>query len=404
MINKDFKPMKVGIITPMDPRTGISNYSETLAIELLKLGEEVTIISPENSSNTLLVKQEKMHFILPENYDSNEYDVTHFQLANSPLHEFQLHILNDHLKELEDNQNIITTVHDARNFDVFNLKCTKCISFSLKYLETPLTYPYDIVDKGFQRISNYLIFHNNAAMKEYENRYRLDNKSLRCIYHPAYRLAGTYPIDKVETNSDDNRFLAPGYISPFKGQDTLIKAVSEIDQDLKLILMGKIIDKNYRLYLEGLVKKLGVGDKVEFLGFVSADEFIKEYDRAQAVLVPRLTSSWLKKESVYKLRNILGLKYLINHSTSGVMTKALASGKPVICSKNKGFSDYVDTSNGILCEDKVESWRNAIKYILESPNKVGEMSLNSRKFANEKLNPAVIAKKHLELYLECIDK
>ena len=28
------------------------------------------------------------------------------------------------------------------------------------------------------------------------------------------------------------------------------------------------------------------------------------------------------------------------------MTKALASGKPVICSKNKGFSDYVDTSNG----------------------------------------------------------
>ena len=30
--------MKVGIVTPMDPRTGISTYSVSLAMELLKLG------------------------------------------------------------------------------------------------------------------------------------------------------------------------------------------------------------------------------------------------------------------------------------------------------------------------------------------------------------------------------
>ena len=109
-------------------------------------------------------------------------------------------------------------------------------------------------------------------------------------------------------------------------------------------------------------------------------------------------SSWLKKKSVYKLRNILRLNYLINYSTSGVLTKALASGKPIICSKNGGFMDYVDNSMGILCEDNVESWRSAIQFVLENPDKLKIMSINSRDFAVETLNPTVIAKTHLKLY------
>ena len=92
--------MKIGMVTPLDPRTGISIYSAILAVELKKLGEEVSIISPDNSSNQLPVNLEDIEVITPENYDSDDYDITHFQLANSNLHEFQLHLLNDHRRNL----------------------------------------------------------------------------------------------------------------------------------------------------------------------------------------------------------------------------------------------------------------------------------------------------------------
>ena len=69
------------------------------------------------------------------------------------------------------------------------------------------------------------------------------------------------PINKVEIDLNENRLLVPGYISPFKGQDILIKAVSRIDDDIKLIFMGKITDEKYGVYLNRLVEKEGVEDK-----------------------------------------------------------------------------------------------------------------------------------------------
>ena len=391
--------MKIGIVTPLDPRTGISSYSQILADELANLGENVSLISPEISNPYI---DEDIKFVSHEDYESEDYDITHFQMANSHLHEFQLHLLENNVKQFKNSSNIITTVHDARNFDSFNLKCSKCISFGVNYSKTPFMMPYNIVDIAFQRISKYLIFHNKSALDEYKSRYKLDNKSLKCIPISAYRLAGSKPIKSVETDFNDNRLLVPGYISPFKGQDILLEAVTKIDHDLKLVFMGKVVDEKYGDYLDRFIVREGIEDKVEFLGFVSDTEFIEEIDKAKLVLVPRLISSWLKERPIYKFRKLLGLNYLISQSSSAVLTMALASGKPIICSKNQGFSEYVNSSRGIFCDDQVESWRNAINYLLENPDQVKEMSLNSKKFANETISPAMIAKRHIKLYQECL--
>lgn len=392
--------MKIGIISPLNHETGISNYSETLAMELSKLGEKVDIISPKNFN--CFLKEKNMKIISPDDYEVQNYDITHFQLGNSPFHEFQLYLLKKHEKELE-KAKVITTVHDARNFSALNLKSLKSFLFILRSLNQCFFHPYDIVDRSFHEISKYLIFHNNSALNEYKNRYKLDPDGLRCIFHPAYRLTGDHPITSP-INLEENRLVVPGYISPFKGQDVLIKAVSDIKNDFKLIFMGKIVDSEYGIYLDRLIKKMGLERKVEFTGFVSDHRFIEEIDRAKAVLVPRLMSSWLKEKSVFKIRKILGLTYLTNQSTSGVLTKALASGKPVICSKNGGFMDYVDSTRGILCADDIKSWKRAIQFVLKNPDAVKKMSINSQKFAMENLNPKVIAEAHLKLYNECLMK
>lgn len=389
--------MKIALVAPMDPKTGISNYTETLAIELLKLGQTVDIVSPENSKNTQLTNMTGVNHVLPENYEVYNHDVTHFQLANSPLHEFQLHILNDNKEDLIENPNILTTVHDSRNFDVFNYKCAECISFGLKLPESKLTYPYDVVDKGFQRVSNLLLFHNTSAIKEYKNRYKLDSSLFKRVLHPAYRIPGRETSWK-RRNTEIKTLVAPGYISPYKGQDILIRAAANLKMDFKLIFMGKILGDDYGSYLHTLVSKNQLEKKIEFRGFVSEEEFIQTIDSAEAVMVPRLTSPWLISKPVFKLRKLMGLDVLINQSTSGVLTKALASGKPVICSENQGFADYIDESSGIMCKNTVESWAQAIKYILENPNKVMEMSVKSKQFAENDLSPKKIAEEHLNFY------
>ncbi|MCE7698189.1 MAG: hypothetical protein K8E24_004925 [Methanobacterium paludis] len=163
--------MKIGIISPLNPRTGISNYSETLALEFSKLGEKVDIISPETFNSSL--KRENVTVIAPDDYEVQNYDINHFQLGNSSFHEFQVHLLKEHEEELK-NSMIITTIHDARNFDALNLKCLKCFPFVLSSLRPCFFSPYDIVDKSFHKISKYLIFHNSNALNEYKNRYNLD--------------------------------------------------------------------------------------------------------------------------------------------------------------------------------------------------------------------------------------
>ena len=270
--------MKIGIVTPQDPKTGISIYSAILAVELQNLDNDVSIISPNNSYDKLPFNHDDIDYVSPSKYASEDYDITHFQLANSKYHEFQLHLLDDHHKELKNESNIITTVHDARNFDSFDLKCSKCYSFALNLSNTPIMYPFNIVDKAFQRISKYLIFHNTAALNEYKNRYNLNNDSLRCIPISAYRLEDTKDLELFDSDVKDNRILVPGYISPFKGQDILLKAVSKIDHDFKLVFMGKIVDKNYEIYLDNIIKNEGIEDRVEFLGFVTDKEFLNQID------------------------------------------------------------------------------------------------------------------------------
>ena len=66
--------MKIGMVTPQDPRTGISIYAAILAAELKNLGEDVSIITPDNSSNQLPVNLDDIKIISPENYDADDYE------------------------------------------------------------------------------------------------------------------------------------------------------------------------------------------------------------------------------------------------------------------------------------------------------------------------------------------
>jgi glycosyltransferase involved in cell wall biosynthesis len=192
--------------------------------------------------------------------------------------------------------------------------------------------------------------------------------------------------------------LVPGYISPFKGDDVIINAIGRIKNNFKLIFMGKVVNRKYYRYLKNLILRNNLEGKVEFTGFVDDKRFVEEFNKAYVVIVPRLISPWLKKKLEYKLRKIINLEYHIELSSSGVLTSAFALGKTVVCSKNKGYSEYVNPKRGVMCDNDVYSWENAIRYLLENPDVVKKMSANALEFANNEISVEKIATKHIKVY------
>jgi glycosyltransferase involved in cell wall biosynthesis len=289
------------------------------------------------------------------------------------------------------------------------MRCSKCIGYSIKeWLHNPVKSPAEIVDTGFQRTSDGLIFHSNYIMKKYTHKH--DYPGLAYVVPlPGYRTKtnmGGEESKRPNPNLDSNgmkNLVVPGYVSPFKGVDVIIEAVSEIEHDFMLIFLGGIDDRRYDEYLKRLIRKHHLERKVKFTGFVDDKYFVKELDNACIVLVPRFISPWYKKTLPFKLRKIIDLKYQVEMTTSAVLTEALAAGKPIVCSKTPGFSEYINPKRGILCEDTRQSWESAIRKLLNNPDMVRKMGSQSREFAQNEINPDKIAKKHVEIYKEVLE-
>lgn len=128
-------------------------------------------------------------------------------------------------------------------------------------------------------------------------------------------------------NQNSNKkftFLSLCYLKSNKGVDILIKAFSKYfkEESVELIVGG---DGSERANLEELVRELGVSGQVIFKGALSREEVKHEMNNCNVFVLPS------------------------RFETFGVvLIEALASGKPVISTRNGGANDIVKDLNGIL--------------------------------------------------------
>jgi glycosyltransferase involved in cell wall biosynthesis len=82
--------------------------------------------------------------------------------------------------------------------------------------------------------------------------------------------------------------LFVGKVSPHKGQDDLVKALSAYrrlyDPDARLHIVGGAISEEYQLAVERFADELGLADAVEFAGSVSHEELIAYYEGCDVFL------------------------------------------------------------------------------------------------------------------------
>jgi glycosyltransferase involved in cell wall biosynthesis len=161
-----------------------------------------------------------------------------------------------------------------------------------------------------------------------------------------------------EERSGKPLFVYLGRLKKYKRVDIVIRAFAALNvPEATLEIAGT---GDYRAALESLVKSLGVGDRVKFLGFVPEEEKIHLLRRAWAATLASPKEGW-------------GISNL----------EAAACGTPVIATNSPGIRESViDGETGFLVpQDDVDAMAAAMRGIVVSPELVDVLGRGARRFA-----------------------
>lgn len=124
----------------------------------------------------------------------------------------------------------------------------------------------------------------------------------------------------VRKPAQDPMFLYFGRLSPEKGVAMLIRAFGRLRQDYASARLTVVGDGAERSVLEALAAAFGIGDVVEFVGWLPPEKLDGPLSRAWAAVVPSL---WAEPHGL-------------------VAVEAIVRGTPVICSAAGGLGEIVE--------------------------------------------------------------
>ena len=164
------------------------------------------------------------------------------------------------------------------------------------------------------------------------------------------------PFDPARLNGGAEHAQGPpvvgylGRLSPEKGVDLLLEACAKVrDVDYRCVIAG---DGPARSELQDLAKRLGLEQRVVWLGYVDHAEVAELYPRLHVVVVPsRTTPSW--KEQFGR-----------------VVVEALAAEVPVIVSDSGELPRLVGRTEGgwVFPENDADALARRLREVLERPD------------------------------------
>ena len=184
--------------------------------------------------------------------------------------------------------------------------------------------------------------------------------------------------NKYRIPQDKKILLFVGRLGPEKNVEFLIEMLPKVlkEKDALLVIAGDGKEKNN---LEKLARKLGLEDKILFLGFLSRKETIKAFVASDIFVFSSLTDTQ-------------GL----------VLSEAAAASKPIVLLRDPGLTPLASENNNafLSSKDKGEFAEYVLK-LLRDKNLYDRMALNSQDLAR-KFSIEVQAKKLVEYYEDLI--
>lgn len=185
--------------------------------------------------------------------------------------------------------------------------------------------------------------------------------------------------------------LAFGYFSPRKGYELLLEALGKLFEDpgLKkdwiMVLAGDVVKEflPYKKKIEKLIKQKKMSDSILITGYVDAKDVDELYRLAKVCVIPAVFS----------------------FNTSGVLSVALAYGRPLLVADVKPLGQEVKENNfGLLFDlHQPDSFRSELKKLISSGSFYEKTKQALRESASKRYWSRV-AKKHYLLYKDVLSK
>ncbi|MCC6219767.1 MAG: glycosyltransferase family 4 protein [Deltaproteobacteria bacterium] len=166
--------------------------------------------------------------------------------------------------------------------------------------------------------------------------------------------------DRYRSDNADNYILSVGRICSIKRVDKLIKALPQIDSQLKAIIVGTSDEPSIDAYLKSEIDRHHLWERVQLMGRVSDEELLSLYSRAYAIY------------------------YAPYDEDYGFVTlESLASGKPVITACDSGgvLGFVSHEENGLVVEPTEESIAVGINRLWQDKELYNRLCNGARSFA-----------------------
>lgn len=246
-------------------------------------------------------------------------------------------------------------------------------------LHTVLTRPSSSQRSILEKVSalaERTVVMSDTACRRLVSGYDVDSASVRVIPHgAATRLRGP-----SLANGARPVVLTWGLIGPGKGLEMAIDAFADL-KDIhplpRYVILGKIHPKvqasQGNAYLNGLISRandLGLEDIVEFdTRYLDLDRLALAVRQADVVVLPY--------ESTEQV-------------ASGVLTEALAAGKPVIATAFPHAAELLSTGAGIVVPHRdPQAFAAALRQVLTQPASAADMVAEARRIAVTLYWPAI---------------
>jgi glycosyltransferase involved in cell wall biosynthesis len=182
------------------------------------------------------------------------------------------------------------------------------------------------------------------------------------IQFPAWTDIETFLQSGQRPKSRGPGILYAGVLTPLKGIHHLVNAFAAVAAEfpsVQLCIIGKDANKTYAADLTEQANKLGLKDRVRFMGAMSQSEL----------------AFWMANSSVLVLPST-------SEGLGRVILEAMAAGTPVIGSRVGGIPELVeDGARGFLVPPGDENaLAEKLRWILNNPAKSSEMGKSGRAF------------------------
>ncbi len=185
--------------------------------------------------------------------------------------------------------------------------------------------------------------------------------------------AGVSPPVEGETVS--RRFLLfIGRVNWEKGLDRLITALPGV-QDCDLIIAGND-EAGYQGRLEAIARRLGVRERITFVGAVYGVRKSQLLMQASALVLPSYSENF-----------------------GNVVLEAMAAGCPVIVTPEVGAAEIVRrTGGGVVLDGRPDTMATGINQLLADPHRLQEMAERARSAIDEQFTWQAIARTTDRIY------